>query len=144
MILHILNATQLSTNDDNALLDAVGDAMNQGGKQSRDRFMFVVNKVDCFDPDKGESVEKALINVKEYLSDHGIENPNIYLASSYIAKIIRLHKNGYELSRKEKRDIEVYKELLKSLTNFIFLNMLLFPKEVMIKSMRCWIMQKMN
>ena len=96
MILYILNATQLSTNDDNALLDAVGDAMNQGGKQSRD-------KVDCFDPDKGESVEKALINVKEYLSDHGIENPNIYLASSETAKVIRLSKNKFELSRKQRQ-----------------------------------------
>ena len=87
MILYILNATQLSTNDDNALLDAVGDAMNQGGKQSRDR----------------ESVEKALINVKEYLSDHGIENPNIYLASSETAKVIRLSKNKFELSRKQRQ-----------------------------------------
>ena len=43
MILHILNATQLSTNDDNALLDAVGDAMNQGGKQSRDK-IYVCSK----------------------------------------------------------------------------------------------------
>ena len=103
MILYILNATQLSTNDDNALLDAVGDAMNQGGKQSRDRFMFVVNKVDCFDPDKGESVERALINVKDYLRSHGIENPNIYLASSETAKVIRLHKNRYELSRKQRQ-----------------------------------------
>ena len=103
MILYILNATQLAANDDNALLDAVGDAMNQGGKQSRDRFMFVVNKVDCFDPDKGESVEGALINVKDYLRDHGIENPNIYLASSETAKVIRLHKNRYELSRKQRQ-----------------------------------------
>ena len=65
--------------------------------------MFVVNKVDCFDPDKGESVEKALINVKEYLSDHGIENPNIYLASSETAKVIRLSKNKFELSRKQRQ-----------------------------------------
>lgn len=103
MVLYVLNATQLSTNDDNALLDAVSDAMNEGGKQSRDRFMFVVNKVDCFDTDKGESVEKALQNVKEYLKGHGIENPNIYLASSEMAKVIRLNKNKYELSKKQKQ-----------------------------------------
>ena len=103
MVLYVLNATQLSTNDDNALLDAVAEAMNEGGKQSRDRFMFVVNKVDCFDPDKGESVENALKNVIDYLKTHDIENPNIYLASSEIAKIIRLKKNQYELSRKQKQ-----------------------------------------
>lgn len=103
MVLYVLNATQLSTNDDNALLDAVSEAMNEGGKQSRDRFMFVVNKVDCFDPDKGESVEKALNNVIDYLKSHDIENPNIYLASSEIAKVIRLNKNRYELSRKQKQ-----------------------------------------
>lgn len=103
MVLYVLNATQLSTNDDNALLDAVSEAMNEGGKQSRDRFMFVVNKVDCFDPDKGESVENALKNVIDYLKTHDIENPNIYLASSEIAKVIRLKKNRYELSRKQKQ-----------------------------------------
>lgn len=103
MVLYVLNATQLSTNDDNALLDAVSEAMNEGGKQSRDRFMFVVNKVDCFDPDKGESVENALKNVIDYLKTHDIENPNIYLVSSEIAKVIRLKKNRYELSRKQKQ-----------------------------------------
>ncbi|MEI0559443.1 dynamin family protein [Brachyspira intermedia] len=103
LVLYVLNTTQLSTNDDNALLDAVGDAMNQGGKQAKDRFMFVVNKVDCLDPDKGESVEKVLTNVKDYLKYHGIKNPNIYLASSETAKVIRLHKNFYELSRKQRQ-----------------------------------------
>lgn len=103
MVIYVLNATQLSTNDDNNLLNAVSEAMNEGGKQSRDRFMFVVNKVDCFDTEKGESVEKVLQNVIDYLSEHGIENPNIYLASSEMAKVIRLHKNNYELSRKQKQ-----------------------------------------
>ena len=108
LILYVLNATQLGTIDDDLLLSLVSKAMEESGKQSRNRFMFVVNKVDYFDPDNGESLERALINVKDYLRYHGIENPNIYLASSETAKVIRLHKNRYELSRKQR---QTYNEL---------------------------------
>ena len=69
MVLYVLNATQLQTNDDRELLTAVSEAMKVGGKQSRDRFLFAVNKVDLFDPDK-ESVQGAINNVKEYLKKY--------------------------------------------------------------------------
>ncbi|MBW5390395.1 hypothetical protein E6A51_09400, partial [Brachyspira hampsonii] len=69
--------TQLSTNDDNLLLSSVLRAMEKAGKQAKDRFLFVVNKLDNFDPSEGESVERVLIDVKDYLRSHGIVNPNI-------------------------------------------------------------------
>lgn len=55
MILYVLNATQIATNDDNALLKSVAEAMKTGGRQSNERFMFILNKADAFDPGKGES-----------------------------------------------------------------------------------------
>ena len=62
--------------------------MKVGGKQSRDRFIFVVNKLDDFK--KGEdSIDAALKKVKDYLADNGIENPNIYPASALTALNIR-------------------------------------------------------
>lgn len=88
VVLYIMNATQLAVNDDYNLLSYVADSMRVGGKQSRDRFIFVVNKLDDFK--KGEdSVESAINKVRDYLKDNGIENPNIYPASALTALNIR-------------------------------------------------------
>lgn len=88
LVLYIMNATQLAVNDDYNLLSHVADSMRVGGKQSRDRFIFVVNKLDDFK--KGEdSVEAAITKVRDYLKDNGIENPNIYPASALTALNIR-------------------------------------------------------
>ncbi|KOO48164.1 dynamin family protein [Priestia koreensis] len=104
MVLYVLNATQLRTDDDLALLRTVADAMAVGGKQSKDRFIFAMNKSDEFDPEKGESISGAMIGVKEYLEQQGIENPNIYPVSAQIAKVIRKKKNGLNLTRSENGD----------------------------------------
>ena len=88
LVLYIMNATQLAVNDDYNLLSHVAESMKVGGKQSRDRFIFVVNKLDDFK--KGEdSVEAAITKVRDYLKDNGIENPNIYPASALTAHNIR-------------------------------------------------------
>ena len=88
LVLYILNATQLAVNDDNSLLSHVADSMKVGGKQSRDRFLFVVNKLDDFK--KGEdSVTAALEKVRNYLETKKIKNPNIYPASALTALDIR-------------------------------------------------------
>lgn len=88
VVLYILNATQLAVNDDYSLLSHVADSMKVGGKQSRDRFIFVVNKLDDFK--KGEdSIEAAITKVRDYLRDNGIENANIYPASALTALNIR-------------------------------------------------------
>ena len=95
LVLYIMNATQLAVNDDNELLEQVAESMKVGGKQSRDRFIFVVNKLDEFR--KGEdSVESAIKKVCDYLKDHGIENPNIYPASALTALNIRTILSEYD------------------------------------------------
>ncbi len=88
VVLYIMNATQLAVDDDNTLLKYVAESMKVGGKQSRDRFIFVVNKLDDFK--KGEdSIDSALKKVRDYLADNGIENPNIYPTSALTALNIR-------------------------------------------------------
>lgn len=88
VVLYIMNATQLAVDDDSNLLSHVAESMKVGGKQSRDRFIFVVNKLDDFK--KGEdSIDAALKKVRDYLADNGIENPNIYPASALTALNIR-------------------------------------------------------
>jgi hypothetical protein len=104
MVLYVLNATQLQTNDDRELLTAVSDAMRVGGRQSKDRFLFAVNKVDLFDPDK-ESVQGALDNVREYLKKFDIENPNLFPTSAELAKVIRMSQFGQPLTSAQKRTL---------------------------------------
>lgn len=103
MVLYVLNGTQLSTDDDYFLLNSVAEAMKVGGKQSKDRFIFAVNKADEFDPEKGEDLRGVLERVKKYLESHGIENPNIYPISAETAKVIRMYQNGIGLTRKQKQ-----------------------------------------
>lgn len=88
LILYIMNATQLGVNDDSSLLDYVAESIKISGRQSNDRFLFVVNKLDDFK--KGEdSVEAAIEKVRKYLGDKGIDNPNIFPASALTALDIR-------------------------------------------------------
>lgn len=102
MVLYVLNGTQLSTNDDSTLLKAVAEQAKVGGKQSKDRFIFAVNKIDQFDPEKGENIEQTLKNVRIYLEEHGIHNPNIYPVSAEMAKVIRMQNNGFNLTRSQR------------------------------------------
>lgn len=103
MVLYILNATQLGIQDDNDLLNIIAEQMKSGGKQSQDRFIFVINKIDEFDIEAGESVSKTIRTVREYLEEQGIKNPNIFPASALMAKLIRMDQNGHQLTKKQKK-----------------------------------------
>ncbi|TCI28222.1 hypothetical protein EVJ33_14755 [Exiguobacterium sp. SL-10] len=88
LVLYILNATQLGVDDDSRLLDMVAESMKVGGKQSKDRYLFVVNKLDQFR--KGEDdVEVSLSKVRKYLANRGIHDPNIFPAAALPALDIR-------------------------------------------------------
>ena len=96
LVLYILNATQLAVNDDNNLLNNVAESMKVGGKQSKDRFIFVVNKLDEFK--RGEDcVIESIEKVKNYLEDKGIKNPNIFPASALTALDIRTILNDFDM-----------------------------------------------
>lgn len=89
MILYILNATQLGIRDDQGLLRDISNIMKQGGKQSRERFLFILNKADEFDVGKGEDVFKVVQRAKEYLKKNGIDEPRIYPISARLASLFR-------------------------------------------------------
>lgn len=84
LILYVLNGTQLSTNDDAALLDYVAEQIAKGGKQIRDRFMFVINKMDSFNPDD-ENIADVIEQARRYLASHGIYDPQIFPCSAFTA-----------------------------------------------------------
>lgn len=95
LVLYIMEGTFGST-DDNTLLQRVADSMAVGGKQSKDRFIFVVNKMDGRKKEDG-SMEDTLNRIRAYLKKHGIENPNIFPTAALTALNIRLIKSGAEI-----------------------------------------------
>ena len=107
LILYVLNGTQLSTNDDASLLSYVADQIKKGGKQVRDRFIFVVNKMDGFNPEE-EDIGKAITAAKKYLASYGIEDPQIFPCSAYTALNIRTYLDGVDIdnmTRAEERQL---------------------------------------
>lgn len=123
MILYVLDGTQLETNDDNSLLKDVAKAMNSGGRQAQERFIFVLNKADKFDPEKDREVSKIVDGVKAYLEKHNIHNPRIFPAASKMAEVIRQYQNNQPLTEEEEEDIlseckKFIKREKKHLSNF--------------------------
>ena len=107
LILYVLNGTQLSTNDDASLLSYVAEQIKKGGKQVRDRFIFVVNKMDGFNPEE-EDIGKAVKAAKRYLESYGIEDPQIFPCSAYTALNIRTYLDGVDidsLDRKAEKEL---------------------------------------
>lgn len=105
MVIYVLNGTQLEVNDDETLLKIISDKMKGIERQNRDRFLFVLNKADVFDPEKKEKIAKKIDDVKEYLKKFGINNPRVFPTTAQLAKIIRQYMKNQELTKKEKSDM---------------------------------------
>lgn len=108
LILYVFNGAQLGTNDSNIILQKIANAMQNStnGKQSRDRFLFVANRMDEFDVSE-EPYEEVIENtILPQLASNGITEPNLFLASAQTAKLIRMVANGEELSETEEEDLE--------------------------------------
>lgn len=81
------------TDDDKKLLEQVAQSMKKDGKLSRDRFIFVVNKLDQHGEEDGDMKQK-LDGVRAYIENHGISNPNLFPASALSALQIRQRESG--------------------------------------------------
>ncbi|MBQ7132054.1 MAG: dynamin family protein [Oscillospiraceae bacterium] len=95
LVLYIMEGT-FGSDDDNALLQRVADSMKVGGKQSKDRFIFVVNKMDDRRKEDGDTTQ-TLDRIRTYLKGHGIANPNLFPAAALPALNIRLMQNGADV-----------------------------------------------
>lgn len=95
LVLYIMEGT-FGSDDDNALLQRVADSMKVGGKQSKDRFIFVVNKMDDRRKEDGDT-DQTLKRIRTYLKGHGITNPNLFPAAALPALNIRLIKSGVDV-----------------------------------------------
>lgn len=112
VILYVFNGTTPTTNDGNSILTMISNAMkiSANGKQSRDRFLFVANKMDEVDVDK-ESYESMIETIKDELGkdEIGISDPKLFLVSALPAKILRLAKKQINLTESEHANLMIAK-----------------------------------
>ena len=97
LVLYVVNSNQFGINDDAVFLDYVCQEMAKCGKQSKDRFFFVVNQLDDTNPDEYESqncIEDNLLKVKAYIEKRGVKDPNIFPISARVALSSRLDDRG--------------------------------------------------
>ena len=95
LVLYVTEGT-FSSDDNNDLLERVAKSMEVGGKQSKDRFIFVINKIDGRGKEDGD-LSQTLDEVRDHLKRHGIENPNLFPAAALPALNIRLLESGADL-----------------------------------------------
>lgn len=101
LVLYVMNATQLGVDDDKALLERICKVINEGGRAARDRFLFVLNKIDELNPEK-EPVEQVLANARKYLSEVGIKDARVFPTAAQTTKLARMDRAGQELDRRER------------------------------------------
>lgn len=95
LVLYIMDAAY-GTDDEKFLLQNVAESMSVGGKQSKDRFIFVINKMDSRRKEDGDPKD-MLSQIHEYLKGFHIENPKLFPAAALPAMNIRMMKNGIEV-----------------------------------------------
>lgn len=90
VILYVLDIDHLGITDDKALLENISKIMSESAskKSLRDKFLFVVNKMDKFDPEK-QNIQEELGKVRNYLNRFGIDDPQIFPCSSLLAMCLR-------------------------------------------------------
>lgn len=109
IVLYVLNATQIGTADDDILLRHVSRQVQKYGKEEENRTLFVLNKMDSFDPDN-ENIQSVVDNTKKYLNAHGIQNPRIFICSAKVALQLRTDFRNIDISnltRDEERKLPI-------------------------------------
>ena len=99
VIVYILNATQLATNDDELLLQMVVEHLK---KNKNIKIIFVLNKIDMLDEDK-ESILGIMETAYQYITDHGINEFTLFPLSALSAKTFRMKLNEKSLTKTEQR-----------------------------------------
>ncbi len=104
LVLFILDENY-GTESEKALLKSIGKKMAVNGKMSKDRFIFAVNKMDNRKEEDGP-ITDTLEDIRKYLDDCGIKNPNLFPIAALPALSIRMLKSGIELNEDQIEDLE--------------------------------------
>jgi len=98
-----LDLEKIDSNDDDFVIREISEVFKDN-KQSLDRILFIVNKIDREDVEN-KTMESHLEKVKSFLLKYEIRNPKIFPVSAHYAKLAQLDN----LTRNEKGALEKYR-----------------------------------
>lgn len=127
LILYVLNATQLGVNDDRSLLEKIKEAL---GKDPNKEILFLLNKADCLDEEKGERLDQVVIRTQKYLTEVGFNNPIIIPTAANYALVLQKMLNKEQLTRSERAELNTALDSLN--TNLIVASTIETPKKLKI------------
>lgn len=102
LVLFVMNGGKLHDEAQDMFLKRIAKSMSVGGKQSRERFMFVINKLDDYDEEDDDIANETIPDTIKYLEEMGIENPNIFPAAALPALLIRRYQSTFDEDQKQK------------------------------------------
>ena len=107
LVLFVMNGATLNDTAQDFYLKQIVKSMSAGGKQSRERFMFVINKLDGYSEEDDNVASDVIKKVTEYLEEMGIKDPNIFPAAALPALLVRRYENCHDGDEKRR----IYRDL---------------------------------
>lgn len=89
LVMFVMNGGKLHDEAQDAFLRRIAKSMSVDGKQSKERFLFVINKMDGYDEEDDDIAGETIPDTIKYLEEMGIEDPNIFPAAAEPALLIR-------------------------------------------------------
>lgn len=106
LLVYILNATQIGIQDDKHFLQHIQSIRQQQAYPTP--ILFVLNKIDVLDPEKGETLENILQNCHRYLESLDFRLPEIIPVAAYQALLALKWMADTPLRRREKIELRQY------------------------------------
>ncbi|HHZ8502907.1 TPA: dynamin family protein [Morganella morganii] len=117
LLVYVLNATQLATQDDLQLLQKI---KNSPALISGNQIIFILNKVDQLDEERGETIDVFLEKTRNYLEEMGFSRPMIIPAMMQTSLIAKKVLNRKSITRNQKHRLQA--ELQRFRQNKFILN----------------------
>lgn len=113
LVVFVMDASHIHSDSEDELLHRIAESMRLGGRLSRERFFFIINKLDVYRSGE-DSIDDTIAMTKRYLCKHGIENPRIFPVSALAALTGKMCAGG-DLPEDEKSDAErLAKKLIRN------------------------------
>ena len=108
LVLFVMNGSTLHNVAQDRFLRRIAKSMSIEGKQSKERFIFVINKIDEYEEGEDDIAGETIPQTIKYLEDMGIKNPNVFPAAALPALMIRRYQNSSDEKEKKSllKDIE--------------------------------------
>lgn len=113
ILLYIMDATKIATDDDTAYMQMLVKWFEQAHLDIAERTYFILNKVDEFET--SEDVSRTLETVFPFLASYNIHNPKVYAISAQYALWYRQQQQGQALTSRQQRSLAIMDDVLQDL-----------------------------